>query len=137
MTIFIKKFSVEIKRISPQQVIAETHWQKMILSTKGDDPTLGFTAPETALTALGACIMTNIAKVAMEMGLKIEDSSIEINALKRNDPLGFDDLEYTVNIKSSEPIEKLQILHDRATNNWTATNALLEWLKPKNRLNIQ
>ena len=132
-----KKFSVWLKRISPQQVVAETHGQKITLSTKWDDPTLWFTAPETVLTALGACIMTNIAKGAMEMGLKIEDSSIEITALKRNNPLGFDDLEYTVNIKSSEPEEKLKVLFDRATNNGTATNALLEGLKPKNQLNIE
>lgn len=132
-----KKFSVGLKRINPSQVVAETHWQKIILSTKWDDPTLWFTAPETVLTALGACIMTNIAKGAMEMGLKIEDSNIEISALKRNDPLGFDDLEYTVNIKSTEPIKKLQILFDRATNNGTATNAIIEWLKPNSKLNIQ
>ena len=131
-----KKFSVGLKRISPSQVIAETHWQRITLSTKWDDPTLWFTAPETVLTALGACIMTNIAKGAMEMGLKIEDSNMEITALKRNDPLGFDDLEYTVNIKSSEPMEKLQILFSRATNNGTVTNALLEWLKPKSNLSI-
>jgi hypothetical protein len=58
--------------------------------------------------------------------MKVDESSIEISALKRENPLGFDDLEYTLNIKSQEPEEKLQLLFDRATKNGTATNALLE-----------
>lgn len=79
----VKKFNVQVKRISPQQAVAETHGQKITLAIQGKDPNLGFTAPETVLAAFGACILSNVTKGAMEMGLKVEEASIEFSALKR------------------------------------------------------
>jgi len=131
-----KKFTVNVKRINQQQAVAETHGQKMTLAIQGKDPTLGFTAPETVLAAFGACILSNVTKGAAEMGLKVEDTSIEFTALKRLEPLGFEDLQYTLSIQSAEPKEKLQALYERATTDGTATQALLEGLKPQGKLDI-
>ena len=78
-----KQFKINVKRISPQQAVAETHGQKITLAIQGKDPNLGFTAPEAVLAAFGACILSNVTKGATEMGLKIEDASIEFSALKR------------------------------------------------------
>lgn len=133
----VKKFNVQVKRISPQQAVAETHGQKITLAIQGKDPNLGFTAPETVLAAFGACILSNVTKGAMEMGLKVEEASIEFNAVKRMQPLGYEDLQYTLTIQSPEPQEKLQALYERATTVGTATQALLEGLKPQGKLAIQ
>ena len=133
----VKKFNVQVKRISPQQAVAETHGQKITLAIQGKDPNLGFTAPETVLAAFGACILSNVTKGAMEMGLKVEEASIEFNAVKRMQPLGYEDLQYTLSIQSPEPQEKLQALYERATTDGTATHALLEGLKPQGKLTIQ
>lgn len=123
---WIKNYDVRVKRISPQQAVAETHGQKIPLSIQGKDPNLGFTAPETVVT-----------KGAMEMGLKVEEASIEFSAIKRLAPLGYEDLQYTLSIQSPEPPKKLQVLYERATTDGTATRALLEGLKPQGKLNIQ
>jgi len=132
-----KKFNVIVRRINPRQVIAEAHGQKIILSTNSEDRTLGFTAPETVFVAFGACILTNLAKGAAEMGLNVDDASIEFNAFKRLNPSGFEDVKFILNVKSLEPEEKLQVLFKRATTDGTATNALLEGIKPQGKLNIQ
>lgn len=132
----MKKFKVSVKRISPQQAVAETHGQKVTLAIQGKDPNLGFTAPETVLAAFGACILSNVTKGAMEMGLQVSDASIEFDAMKRLEPLGYEDLQYTLTLHSPEPLEKLQTLYDRATTDGTATRALLEGLKPQGKLNI-
>jgi len=133
----VKKYNVQVKRISNKQAVAETHGQKLTLAIQGQDPSLGFTAPETVLAAFGACILSNVTKGAAAMNLQVEGASIEFNALKRSNPLGFEDLTYTLNIQSTEPPEKLQALFERATTNGTATNALLEGLMPQGKLNIQ
>ena len=133
----VKKFNVKVKRISQQQAIAETHGQKLTLAIQGKDPNLGFTAPETVLAAFGACILSNVTKGAVEMGLNVNEVSIEFSALKRWEPAGYDDLQYTLNIVSEEPKEKLQVLYEQATTDGTATKALLEGLKPLSKLNIQ
>ena len=131
-----KKFNVLVSRISPQQVVAEAHGQKITLSTKGDDPSLGFTAPETVFVAFGACMLTNLQKGAAEMGLTIQDASVEFDAAKRSNPLGFEDIHFTLHVKSHEPQERLQILFDAITEG-TATQALLEGIKPQGKLHIQ
>ena len=89
-----------------------------------------------ARATIGTCVISNINKMAGESGLKIEDVSIEFRAKKRLAPLGFNDLRYTITIQSPEPKEKLQALYRKATTNGTATNALLEGLKPTGELNI-
>ena len=132
----VKKFNVRVKRVSQQLASVEAHGQKMTLAIQGKDPNLGFTAPETVLAAFGACILSNVTKGAADMGLQIEEASIEFNALKRQEPLGFEGLQYTLIIQSAEPPKKLQALYDRATTDGTATNALLEGLKPHGQLTI-
>ena len=131
-----KIFDVKVKRISGGRAEVEAHGQKITLATRGDDPNLGITAPETVLAAFGTCVISNINKQSGEAGLKIDDVSIEFRAKKRLTPLGFDDLRYTITIQSPEPKEKLQALYEKATTNGTATNALLEGLKPTGELNI-
>jgi len=133
----VKRFNVKVKRISQQQAVAETHGQKLTLAIQGKDPSLGFTPPETVLAAFGACILSNVTKGAVEMGLNVNEVSIEFSALKRWEPAGYDDLQYTLNIVSEEPKEKLQVLYEQATTDGTATKALLEGLKPLSKLNIQ
>jgi uncharacterized OsmC-like protein len=132
----MKKFKVSVKRISQEQAVAETHGQKITLAIQGKDPNLGFTAPEAVLAAFGACILSNVTKGAMEMGLQVSDASIEFEAIKRLEPLGYEDLQYTLTLHSPEPPEKLQALYDRATTDGTATRALLEGLKPQGKLSI-
>jgi uncharacterized OsmC-like protein len=132
-----KIFNVKVKRISNSHAEVEAHGQKMVLTTRGDDPNLGITAPETVLAAFGACMISNINKLSGESGLKIDDVSIEFQAKKRLAPLGFEDLRYTITIQSPEPKDKLQVLYDKVTINGTATNALLEGLKPVGKLNIR
>jgi uncharacterized OsmC-like protein len=132
----MKKFKASVKRISQEQAVAETHGQKITLAIQGKDPNLGFTAPETVLAAFGACILSNVTKGAMEMGLQVSDASIEFEAIKRLEPLGYEDLQYTLTLHSPEPPEKLQALYDRATTDGTATRALLEGLKPQGKLSI-
>jgi|GEM_PF-1207074 len=132
-----KIFNVEVKKMSDKQAVVEGHGQKLTFSIKGDDPTLGITAPETVLGAFGLCIISNITKGADEMGLQVSDVVIAFEALKRTNPLGLEDLHYSVTMQSDESAEDLQKLFERATTNGTATNALLEGLKPNGELHIQ
>ncbi|MCL4396495.1 MAG: hypothetical protein M1482_17110 [Chloroflexi bacterium] len=71
------------------------------------------------------------------MGLQIDDAGIEFSALKRMRPLGYEDLQYTLTIQSPESREELQALYERAVTDGTATNALLEGLKPQGKLTIR
>lgn len=123
--------------MSDTQAVVQAHGQQLTFSIKGGDRALGLTAPETVLGAFGLCIISNIKKGAAEMGLQVDDVAIEFKATKRTAPLGFEDLQYSVTIESDESAEKLQELFGRATTNGTATNALLEGLKPKGDLHIK
>jgi len=133
-----KIFNVEVTGIDGGQAMVSAHGQRLIFSTKGNDPTLGLTAPEVVLGAFGLCIVSNIMKGAVDMGIQVDDVVVNFKALKRTEPLGLEDLHYSVTIQSDESAGKLQKLFERATTNGTATNALLEGLRPKKaELHIQ
>jgi len=132
-----KIFNVEVKKISDKQAVVEAHGQKLTFSIKGGDPSLGLTAPETVLGAFGLCIISNIKKGAAEAGLQVSDVVVAFEALKRTTPLGLENLHYSVTMQSDESAEDLEKLFKRATTNGTATNALLEGLKPSGELHIQ
>jgi len=130
-------FHVEVKRINDRVAQAEAHGQRMELAIKGGDPTLGFTGPETLLAAFGACILSNITRIAAEAELRVENADVVIDGVKRTDPLGIDQLRYRVDIHSSEPQEALEELYRKATTDGTATNALLKGLEPSGELSIK
>ena len=108
----------------------------MELAIKGGEPSLDFTAPETALASLGACILSNLNKGASTLGLQVDDARVEFDVTKRYEPLGFETVEYHLIVKSPEHEEKLNALFERATTDGTATNALLEGFKIKKYLEI-
>jgi len=93
------------------------------------NPNWALPPPETVIAAYGACIMSNINKVAQAESLKIDDIRIDFTAQKRNDPLGLEHIHCKIAVKSSAPKEKLQQLLTKATTDGTATNALQEGLK--------
>ncbi len=124
------RFHVTVTRTSPKMARAEAHGQVLDLAIKGGNPTLGFTAPETLLAAFGACVLSNVTRNAAEMGLEIEAAQIVFDGTKHLDPLGIDPLSYRLTLRSDEPEAMLQELYRLATSDGTATNALLNGVKP-------
>lgn len=131
-----KRLNVTVKRINEEIAHAESHGKRLEMAIKGGQPHLGFTAPEAVLAAFGSCILSNLNKGAAAMDIRIEEARVEFDVEKRFEPLGFESLEYHLIVKSTAPEEKLKALFERATTNGTATNALLEGLKPKKRLKV-
>ena len=132
-----KLFDVKISKLNNDQVNIEAHWQNITASINGAKPEAWIVAPELVLSAYWSCVVVNTQKAAKEMWINIENIDVELKAFKREEPLGFENLKVIVNIKSDESKEKLDKLVKIWTTNWTATNALLEWLKPKTELVIQ
>ena len=132
-----KLFDVKISKLNNDQVNIQAHWQNIIASINGTKPEAGIVAPELVLSAYWSCVVVNTQKAAKEMWINIENIDVELKAFKREEPLGFEDLKVIVKIKSDESKEKLNELIKIWTTNWTATNALLEWLKPKTELILQ
>ena len=133
----VPRFHMEVKRTSGQMARAEAHGQTLDLAIKGGDPTLGFTAPEALLAAFGACILSGITRDAAERGLRIDYAEAIFDGVKHLDPLGIDPLSYRVVIHSPESAEMLQDLYRRATTDGTATNAILNGLRPTGELVIE
>jgi uncharacterized OsmC-like protein len=125
----VKTYDISITRESDKIAVASGHGSTLKMSMDGMDPTIGLTAPETAIAAYGACIMTNIGKAAKALSLKINDVKINFTATKRNEPLGLENLRCKITLKSGEPKDKLQELLSKAVSDGTATNALKEGLK--------
>ena len=121
-----KKYELTVTRETGGVANVSAHGVSLHLSMNGNDPTLGFTAPETVLAGYGACLMTNLGKAAQAMGIKIDDVRIELAATKRDEPLGLKDLRCKITVKSGAPEERVRSLFETATTDGTATNAIHE-----------
>jgi|YelNatPaOPRAMG01_1025707.scaffolds.fasta_scaffold05342_3 uncharacterized OsmC-like protein len=124
-----KKYEISLSRENGKIAVASTHGSTLRMSLVGNEPELGLTPPEAVIAAYGACIMSNINKVAQAESIQIDDVRIDFTAQKRNDPLGLEQIHCTISVKSPAPKDKLQQLLTKATTDGTATNALKEGLK--------
>lgn len=132
-----KQFDVKIAKLNNNQVNIQAHWQEITASINGMEPEAGITPPELVLSAYWSCIVVNTQKAAKQMWIEIDDINVELKAFKREEPLWFEDLKVIVKIKSNASKEKLDEIVKKWTKNWTATNALLEWLKQEAELVIR
>lgn len=133
----VPRFHVALTRLTDATARADAHGQTLELAIKGGDPTLGFNPPELLLTALGACVLSNITRVAAEMALQVDGVDVVLDGVKRIDPLGVDPLSYQVVIHSSDDPEALRELYRRSTTDGAVTVALLKGLAPMGELVIE
>jgi uncharacterized OsmC-like protein len=121
-----KRYNITVSRESPAVAKITTHGVSLVVSMNGNDPALGFTAPETVLAGYGACLMTNLGKAAQALGVRVDDARIEFNAVKRTEPLGFRNVQCKITIKSAASEDTVRKVFEQATSDGTATNAVHE-----------
>ena len=97
----------------------------------------GFTAAETVMAALGACLLTNVNAIGDKMHLKIDEARIEFDAERRAQPPALTSISYRLILKSPEPPEKLAELHELCFKWGTVTNTLINGLTPQGELVIE
>jgi len=92
--------------------LVETRGRRLTLNVKKGAGEAGFNAAETLLAALGACLLTNVNAISEKMHLKVETARIEFDADRREEPPALTEIRYRLILKSPEPREKLEELHD-------------------------
>ncbi len=117
--------------------IAETRGHRLTLNVKKGAGEAGFNAAETLLAALGACILTNVNAIGAKMRLQIDAARIEFDADRRDDPPALTEIRYRLILKSPEPREKLEELHDLCVKWGTVTNTLINGLTPQGVLEVE
>jgi len=123
-------FNVKLNRTENEQIIATNSAnQKLVMTANWTKPELGFKAPEVVLTALWSCILVNLNKIAKEMDIKVENPQLEITSKKRMEPLWLEEVNVSLTVKTDASKEELDKLFNKALVTWTATWALLEWIK--------
>lgn len=87
--------------------------------------------------ALGACILTNVNAIGAKMRLQIDEARIEFDAVRRDEPPALTEIRYRLILKSPEPREKLEELHDLCVKWGTVTNTIINGLTPQGALVIE
>ena len=117
--------------------LVETRGHQMTLNVKKGAGEAGFNAAETLLAALGACILTNVNAIGAKMRLQIDAARIEFEADRRDEPPALTKIRYKLILKSPEPREKLEELHDLCIKWGTVTNTVINGLTPQGELVIE
>lgn len=116
---------------------AETRGHRLSLNVKKGAGEAGFNAAETLLAALGACLLTNVNAIGEKMRLKVESAQIEFEATRSDEPPALTEIRYKLILKSPEPREKLDELHDLCVKWGTVTNTIINGLTPQGSLVIE
>ncbi|MHB8087007.1 MAG: OsmC family protein [Anaerolineaceae bacterium] len=128
---------VKVTRQDASHAVAETHGHLLVLNVKKGSGEAGFTAAETLMAALGACLLTNINGIGEKMHLIIDEARIEFDAKRSDEPPVITEISYQLVLKSNEPVEKLNELYEMSKKWGTVTNTLIGGLTPRGELVIE
>ena len=133
----IHGLQVNVTRQDDSHALAEARGHQVVLNIKKGSGEAGFTAAETVLAALGACLLTNVNAIGEKMHLKIDEARIKFDAERRDEPPALTRISYRLILKSSEPPEKLAELHELCVKWGTVTNTVINGLTPQGELVIE
>jgi uncharacterized OsmC-like protein len=119
------------------RALVEARGHRLTLNVKKGAGEAGFNAAETLLAALGACILTNVNAIGTKMRLQIDAARIEFDAVRRDEPPALTEIRYRLILKSPEPREKLEELHELCVKWGTVTNTLINGLTPQGELVVE
>ena len=128
---------VMVTRQDDSHALAEARRHKLVLNVKKGGGEADFTAAETLMAALGACLLTNVNAIGEKMHLKIDEARIEFDAERRDEPPALTRISYRLILKSPEPPEKLAELHELCVKWGTVTNTVINGLTPQGELVIE
>ena len=130
-------YRVTVTRQDDSHALAEARGHMLVLNVKKGSGEAGFTAAETLMAALGACLLTNVNAIGEKMHLKIDEACIEFDAERRDEPPAQTRISYRLILKSPEPREKLAELHELCVKWGTVTNTIINGLTPQGELVIE
>ena len=130
-------FKVSVTAQDDSHALAEARNHQLVLNIKKGSGEAGFSAAETLLAALGACMLTNIQAIGQKMHLQIDDFRIEFDAVRKDEPPVVTEINYRLILTSPESEEKLQELHELSRKWGTVTNTLIHGITPHSQLILQ
>ena len=128
------KLKVSVTSQDSSHAIARARDHQITVNIKKGSGEAGFTAAETYLAALGTCLLTNVTAIGAKMHLQIDESRVEFDAERIDDPASITKISYQPFIKSNESYEKLTELHDLARKWGTVTNTVVNGITPQGEL---
>lgn len=117
--------------------LAQTRGHELQFNINKGDGAAGFNAAESLLAALGACLLTNVNAIGEKMRLQINETRIEFEAERRDEPPVLTKIAYRLVLEIPESLEKLQELHDLCFKWGTVTNTLANGLLSEGQLMVQ
>lgn len=133
----LRTYHVEVERQGDLHALASAHGHSLTLGVSRGDPTAGFNAAETLLTALGACLIANINALAAKMHLQVEGVRLEIEGDRCDEPPVLVQIRYRLVLDSPEPQDRLEKLHEMAAKWGTVTNTLLNGVPLRREMVIE
>jgi len=130
-------YHVSVAIQDDSHALAETRGHRMTLNVKKGEGEAGFNAAETLLAALGVCILTNVNAIGEKMRLQIDDTRIEFDATRLDEPPALTEIRYKLILTSAEAPDKLAELHDLSVKWGTVTNTVIHGLTPRGTLVIE
>jgi uncharacterized OsmC-like protein len=94
------------------------------LDTDPDGRTDAFNPAELLLTALAACMLKGIERVAPMLGFAYAGASVQVRGVRLDSPPKLLRIEYELFVETDEPDRRLELLHENVKKFGTIYNTL-------------
>lgn len=133
----MREYKVLVKNLENRKAVASVHGFSYNLSALTGSVEFGMNAAETLLSALGACLFTNINSLIKKMRLNIKDIELEILGMRSDKPPKIVEITVIFHIDTTESLKKIERMIELAFKYGTVTNTLLGSVNIKKEIKME
>ena len=118
------EYRVTARRIDAHGSLANTKQAEIVLDTDTAGRRDAFNPAELLLGAIAACMIKGIERVTPMLKFSLKGVEVNLHALRRDNPPGFDRIDYELIVDTDETDHRLELLHTNVRKFGTVSNTI-------------
>ena len=118
------EYRVHARRLDAHGSLARTKQAEIVLDTDTAGRVDAFNPAELLLAAIAACMIKGIERVTPMLKFSLEGVEVNLHAVRRDSPPGFDRIDYELIVDTDETDHRLELLHTNVRKFGTVSNTI-------------
>lgn len=118
------EYEITATRVSQHGSIAHTKQAEIVLDTDLQGRTDAFNPAELLLTAVSACMLKGIERVAPMLKFQYRSAAVKVHGWRQDSPPQIARIEYTLWVDSDESDRRMELLHENLRKFGTVYNTV-------------
>lgn len=118
------EYRVAARRLDAHGSMASTKKAAIVLDTDTAGRPDAFNPAELLLAAIAACMIKGIERVTPMLRFSLNGVEVNLHAVRRDNPPGFDRIDYELIVDTDETDHRLELLHTNVRKFGTVSNTI-------------